>query len=320
MTKFINSPKAIIDRNATAGIPALEPIHEDPDRLAEAFLKIPSGLDDIGPNPTEYDENGNLIEPTAVFKDDSGTYWQGNNLGWLEIKAGIEWRIPANAIIYRGTESDARDYAVNCGNAIPKVEETLNEKYYHQSKTETNGSSMSDRDEAAVMLAKEILGLYDDEMMGVLEAVRKGNAEDCAKSLDKFFSVNSICWIKSVDLGAWEYGVLAHFLEALLRSGYSEKPDESTERIFYLKVTDQIIERMPNKMRNKMREGVKKFFPDLGRALEEPLFYTNDDQAGIELSQVAEALGMSEDELINEADTDYATIKLYGADEAYRVH
>ena len=74
---------------------------------------------------------------------------------------------------------------------------------------------------------------------------------------------------------------------------------------------------MPKHVKPKLEEGLKKFFPKLHHMIKNSKIYTEDGNKGITIAEDAEALDMTEDEIIDALSDDDSRKFLLTDDETY---
>ena len=96
-----------------------------------------------------------------------------------------------------------------------------------------------------------------------------------------------------------------------------DKSVGSTVKILSKKIDHQFYSRMPEHAKPKLEEGLKKFLPKLYHMFKNSKIYTEDGKKGIIMAEAAEALYMSEDEIIDALSDDDSGKFLLTDDETY---
>ena len=124
----------------------------------------------------------------------------------------------------------------------------------------------------------------------------------CRSALEVFFEYEKPEDICQLDPSDWDYHNILRWFEMLYETNLSDDPDGSPARIFSEMINDAFILKMPPEFKPKLKEGLKKFFPELNDLLENSTTYSEDGLKCIKISEVAENLGVSEEEIIQVLD------------------
>lgn len=104
---------------------------------------------------------------------------------------------------------------------------------------------------------------HKDALYQLLHAYAEKDWEKCGFSLDVVFSYLDPKDVKKIDFKEVDCEIVVSWFEILMSADYVLPRADSSASIFADKIIDQFVARMPAKARLKMKQGFKRFFPEL---------------------------------------------------------
>jgi len=144
--------------------------------------------------------------------------------------------------------------------------------------------------------------IFPEEYQALKEAYMAEANQDwpaCKSALEVFFEWMADEDLLKYDLSLWDYQHILRWFSMLSMTELCE--DETEDSIIYAfscVIDDQFITRLPKHIKPKLREGVQKFLPELAVLFDNSSMVTEDGLKCVDLSEVAKALEMSENDVL----------------------
>ena len=142
--------------------------------------------------------------------------------------------------------------------------------------------------------------IYPEQYEALKEAYKASDQEDwikCGSALEVFFDPLAIEDIVGWNVSGWNYEHIIRWYDMIHRTKLCEAQKGLPAWLFSEKISAQFFLKMPLSLMGKMREGLKKFFPEAHSLLEDSTIYSEDGQKCVTMAEAAKTVGMSENEL-----------------------
>jgi len=150
----------------------------------------------------------------------------------------------------------------------------------------------------------------ENKMITLHECIHATVVEDweaCYEPLKVYFGFTSPEEIQNIDLSAISFRRIMWWFEMMVETGLDCEPEGSPEQLYFHRICDQLINRIPEQLKNAHNNGKNGIGLQPHTLFHNPTLYTEDGQPMVKLSEVAEVVGFDENEFIqyiNEVELD----------------
>jgi hypothetical protein len=147
--------------------------------------------------------------------------------------------------------------------------------------------------------------LFPEQYEALEAAYEADDAQDwvkCRSALEVFFEYEIADEFEMLTPGNWNYRHLMRWFEMFVQTRLCDEPEDEPARIFYLMITKKVMVEMSPELKPAIDNIFNGMFPEVAALFDNSTSYAEDGQKCIKISDAAEALGMSEEEIIESFD------------------